>query len=479
MSDLIIRPAGTDLVQSRRDLRTSQRALLEFESPSATLIALPLKGTARATTWVIAIGWFCALAAAALIPIDIVVTETGTVTAADGTNVVQPLETSIVRSINVKEGQVVHKGDVLATLDPTFSGSDEAQYASQVAIYGPLVDRLQAEADDKPYQPSKSDPSSLMQASLYAQRRAQRLYTLQQYQEQINSLQTQIARAVADARQYSERLRVAQDVESKRRELEKLQVGSQINTLAALDQRLELERELAYSQNTAAQAARDLQAQAATRDAYNQGWFAQVGLDLTTAKNNLSDAKENLNKAQLRHQLVNLKAEQDATVLSVARVSPGSVLQSGDQFITLVPLNSPMQLELNIAGNDIGYVQLGMNAAIKFDTLPYTHYGMAEGTVRSINPSSFTQSTDPTRTPTTLGQPQIPSAQAANPTSASYPYYRARVSIDEMKLHDQPPQFRVQPGLPVTVDIKVGTRTVIEYILIKVLPTVYEGAREP
>jgi HlyD family secretion protein len=35
------------------------------------------------------------------------------------------------------------------------------------------------------------------------------------------------------------------------------------------------------------------------------------------------------------------------------------------------------------------------------------------------------------------------------------------------------------PGMPVTVDIKIGMRTVMQYILGRILPVMKEGMREP
>jgi hypothetical protein len=51
-----------------------------------------------------------------------------------------------------------------------------------------------------------------------------------------------------------------------------------------------------------------------------------------------------LNKAKLRRELVGLRSEVDAIVQSVAKVSVGSVLQSGQQFITLVPYDAPLEM---------------------------------------------------------------------------------------------------------------------------------------
>src|ERR1700730_1001993 len=108
----------------------------------------------------------------------------------------------------------------------------------------------------------------------------------------------------------------------------------------------------------------------------------------------MADARQKLNKARLRHQLVELRANRDATVLTVAKVSVGSVLQSGDQFITLVPTDAPLEVEANIVGHDGGFVQVGASVAVKFDTFPFSQYGLAQGRVRTVSADSFTWQDD-------------------------------------------------------------------------------------
>ena len=75
----------------------------------------------------------------------------------------------------------------------------------------------------------------------------------------------------------------------------------------------------------------------AERDGFEQQWKAKISEDLTLRTRSLSDASESLRKATLRRELVDLRADQDAVVLTVAKVSVGSVMQSGEQLITLVP----------------------------------------------------------------------------------------------------------------------------------------------
>jgi HlyD family secretion protein len=59
------------------------------------------------------------------------------------------------------------------------------------------------------------------------------------------------------------------------------------------------------------------------------------------------------------------------------------------------------------------------------------------------------------------------------------PFYRARIAIDRVALHDVPGGFELIPGMPVATDIKVGKRTVLGYLLGLMLPIAQEAMREP
>jgi HlyD family secretion protein len=404
-----------------------------------------------------------------LIPIDRVVTAQGRVVSRSPTMVLQPLEASIVRSIDVHEGQAVHAGEVIARLDPTFAAADVGALAAQVASLQAQVSRMQAEADGRPFAYSGLDPNLSLQAAIYGQRQAEYNFKLENYTQKINGIIAGIAKSNSDAAGFRSRLAVATSVEQMRRDLERLQVGSKLNTLAAMDNRAEMDRNLNNAQETSASMQRDLAALMAERDGYVQSWHADISEKLSDATSKLSDARESLNKAQLRRQLVELRADRDATVLTVARVSVGSVLQSGQQFITLVPADAPLEVEANISGRDDGFVHVGDPVAVKFDTFPFMQYGLAHGTVRSISADSFTAQDDQ----------RNPSGAVPLPTNSGDPYYRSRVAIDRVDLHDTPAGFRIMPGMPVTADIKVGKRTALQYLLGRVLPVAAEGMREP
>src|SRR5262249_46557775 len=113
--------APTDLLLAGapRSSGSADASLLEFELPTAALLATPVRPAARRILWaVVSLVAACA-AAAALVPIDMVITAGGRVVAMRPTVVVQPLETAIVREIEAREGQLVRAGQLLARLDPT------------------------------------------------------------------------------------------------------------------------------------------------------------------------------------------------------------------------------------------------------------------------------------------------------------------------------------------------------------------------
>jgi hemolysin D len=456
---------GTDLIE-RDD--PALPVLLEFHSPSTAVLSEPVPRTARGVVWIVGATVGSLLLAIGLIKVDRVVSARGEVVSRFPVLVVQPLETAIVREINVHVGEQVRAGQVLARLDPTFAAADLGALASQVSSLQAEVDREQAEAQGNPFTYTGHDPYFSLQAAIFAQRQAEYNYKRQNYSEKIDALAAAIKRANADALGYQNRLDVAKNVEGMRRELERLQVGSKLATLVAKDNRAEMQRNLENAEETAQAAARDRAAMIAERDGYVQSWQADVSQKLAEATSKLADAREQLNKAQLRRQLVELRADRDATVLTIAKVSVGSVLQSGEHLITLMPMDAPLEVEANISGNDDGYVQLGDPVAIKFDTFAFSRYGMAYGSLRVVTPNSFTAQDQ-----------ERQSSPVPVPENDMEPYYRARITIDRVALRGVPEGFTLIPGMPVTADIRVGNQTVLQYLLTRVIPIARQAMREP
>lgn len=467
---LLPRPSSKAISTARDDrLDPTLPVILEYQSPSSAIINMPMPRIARGFTLTFSSMLLVLLIISGIVKVDRVVTAAGVVVARAPTIVVQPLEASIVRTIEVQPGDVVHAGQILARLDPTFATADMGALVAQVSTLQAQVSRMQAEVENRPFTYTGLDPNMALQAAIYGQRQAEFNFKLENYQQKADSLSATIARARADITTYGDRLTYAKSLEQMRKELEHLNVGSKINTLSAMDSRAQMQGSLDTAQQQAVGAQRDLAALIAERNGYIQNWHAELADKLTDALSKLSDARESLNKAQLRRQLVELRAERDGTVMTVSKVSVGSVLSAGQQFITLVPTDAPLEVEANIAGNDDGHVHVGDPVDIKFDTFPYTQYGLAHGVVRTVSPDSFTAQ-DEQRNPT---------GSVPVPTNGNGVWFRSRITLDQINLHGTPANFHLVPGMPIQADIRVGKQTVLRYMLGKTVPLATEGMREP
>jgi hemolysin D len=441
--------------------------LLEFQWPSTVIVNAPVPLLARSIVWIIASMVLALILITGMIPVDRVVTVKGIVVSESPTILLQPLDTSIVRSIDVHEGERVSAGQVLSHLDPTSATADVDQLKAQLSSLDAEIARLQAEASNHQYNYAGPDQDLSLQAAISAHRRAEFDATVSNYARKHDELDSMIARSQSDASGYTERLKVAERLEHMSQQLLAANVVSESSTLSATDNRAEMERALQNARQTAAGAKLDKSALESERDAYVQNWRAGVSQSLAEATSKASEVQAELDKATLHQQRVEMRSPRDAIVQSVAKVSVGSVLQSGQQFMTLVPVETPLEIEANVSGVDNGFVHAGDLVAIKFDTFPYSQYGMAEGKVRVVSPDAFT------------AQAEMRNPTGTAPATAAAPYYRARIEIDKMALHDVPTSFRVNPGMPVTADIKVGKRTVLKYLFGWLSPVAHEGMREP
>lgn len=447
--------------------------LLEFHSPSAALVNMPATPSAQYITWMVSALVFSSIVVMSVFPLDQVVTTPGRLIATDATLVVQPLETSIIHSIDVKEGELVHKGQVLAHLDPTVTDADVTNLQLQKESYQAERDRLLAEAEGKDYKLDPQNPSSAEQEAAFLRRKAEYTAKVGDYESQIAALSAELQSATASAEMYKSRARVAGDVYKMRSHLQKELVGSKLSTLGAQDQLMEMERSQIAAEHQASQDRNQIAALSHQRDAYVENWKAEVYQDLSQAEHQLAEAVAEYDKAHLRKSLVVLTASRDAVVLTIAKLSSGSVISTASELMTLVPVDSGLEVEATLTGANAGFVKLGDPAILKFETFPFPQYGGAEGTVREISPDSFSGPDTP------VSNAGASATQAPDPMGNYQSFYRVRLKVDRYTLHGVPSYFHPRPGMPVTADIKVGKRTIMQFILNRMLPMLTSGMRQP
>jgi HlyD family secretion protein len=452
--------------------------VLEFFSPAQALISRPPLPLANRVLTIIGSMVLLTIVIFCVMKIDRLATGTGSIVSLVPETVVQPMNAGVVKTIAVAAGDIVRKGQLLAQLDPVFAAADNTAAQQQVDRYQTEVDRLHAEFQGVPYRPKQLTAGAVIQEGIFAQRAAAREAELRYYQGQIDAQRALISQADANVRQYAKETGVNMDVEKIREKLVKDAVGSELDRLAAVSARLETERYVLFNidqEKNAQQLTSALQGQL---DNYNQQWFADVSQTITDDEVQLASYRDQLEHAAENYKLVDLRAQDDSIVLAVAPVSVGSVMQSGQTFFTLVPINAPMEADVQITADQSGFLRIGQAADIKFSTFPFTSFGEGAGAVRLVSAESFlTGSTSGNSTGTPSGTAANSVFTGVNPTNAYF--YDVRVSLDRLNLKNIPKNFHITPGMSVEVDVKVGDRTIADYLIERMLPIIYEGMREP
>jgi hemolysin D len=443
----------------------------EFQPDAIEIEERAPRRTTRITLYTVAALVVAAVVWASLSTVDEIVTAQGKLTTTQPNLVVQPLETSVIREIHAAVGDSVHRGQALATLDPTFPKADVDALRTRIAALNAAIERLEAELDARDFvAPDPANPEDAVQARLFRQRKGYYESSLTNYDAQLASLQAELQTNKSEEVLTGQRLGTLRSIEAMRSELMQAETGSRLNFLLSQAARLEVEDSLSHMRGDQVDLTHKLEKTRAERQVFIEDFRRTALQDLvdTLAKRNA--AAEDLKKAELRQHMVVLTSPMDAIVLLIAHRSIGSVVREAETLFSLVPRDAPLQAEVNVDSKDIGEVTVGQPVRLKFDAFPFQKYGTASGVVRVISQDSFT----PEAGGDTPGG--APSEETHRPP---HPFYRVLVDVSDMRLRGLPRQFQMLPGMTLTAEMKVGRRSVISYFLYPLLRGLDESIREP
>lgn len=438
-----------------------QPAVIDFQTDAISLEERRPPITARLTLYLVAAVIGCGIYWASVSNIDEIVVAPGKLTTSEPMLVMQPLETSIIRSVMVTPGDVVRKGQLLATLDPTFSSSDAGQLRAKLAGYEAQIARIQAELAGTTYAPSAdASAEALMQGQLAARRLAAYQAKLADFEARIAHGEAILAAAKAEEAMLDERLAGLQEIEDMRASLADTGNGSRLALLQSRDLSLDLQVTLTRVRGQYAAAKQQLDQTRAERQNYIEDYRGLALEALVDLEDKQAGAREELRKVALRAAMSQLVAPADAAVLEVAQRSIASVVQPAEPLITLVPLNVLLEAEVTVAGNDIGHLATGDLARIKFDAFPFQEHGTVEGKVTSISENSFVK-------------------EAGADLQGAATFYKVRIALGNDQLRQVADTFRLLPGMTVSAEIHAGDRSVISYFLYPLIRGLDESLREP
>jgi len=433
----------------------------QFLPAALALRDTPVHPAPRIALWLIMAFALIAVMWAVFGRIDVVATAVGKIIPNDRTKVIQPMETAVVKAIHVRDGQMVQLGQVLIELDATSAAADsdrlhnEALTARLEALRAQALLSALASGTPPKLQPlDGADPARL----LAEQSQASGQY--QEYQARQLQLQDEIIRRRAELQTTQEQVtKLEQTVPIARqraddyRKLVKENFISQHGYLEREQARIEQEQDLASSRSKAMEiraALTEVQQQQATLAAETR---RQLLDQHNLAAQKAASLEQELVKADQRGRLMRMTAPVAGTVQQLAVNTVGGVVTPAQPLMMIVPRDNVLEVEAMLPNKDIGFVNPGQEAEVKVETFPFTKYGTLHGTITQVSSDAIQDEK--------LGL-----------------IYSTRVTLAKDTLRVENKTVRLTPGMAVTVEVKTGTRRVIEYFLSPLMQVTSESLRE-
>lgn len=460
--------------EARHDLAGPRRLADEaaFLPAAMSLQETPVHPAPRRAAIAICALFALALAWSIFGKIDIVAVAEGRIVVSERTKTIQPLETSVVTKILVRDGDTVHAGQVLVELDATAAKADQTSVIEQLNAadfeYRRTTALIEALSTGKtPSLGASVSKGSLGAATSALDTQRDPQYATAQLQAEWQDITARLAKLEAEQRRREAELATVREAIAKleetlpmarRREADIQGLAAQgfVNQHAGQDrtrERIELERDLAVQQ------ARLVEAQAAL-DESRQSKAAYLAETQRSLRDRQAEARlkreqlaQERSKTEQRSRLTQLTAPVDGTVQQLIVHTAGGVVTPAQVLMIIVPKDAEVTAEVILENKDVGFVNVGQAAEVKLDTFPFTRYGTVPATVTRV------------------------SADAVNDEKRGA-IFPATLTLQETHLDVDGKRIGLAPGMSLRAEVKTGKRRVIDFLLSPVQRAVDESLEE-
>lgn len=364
---------------------------------------------------------------------------------------VQHRDGGIIAQINVKQGDLVHEGDLLAVLDATETKAELAIVEAVLTEFLAKRARLEAESIDaeKMEFPEfllsrKSDPNIarilIGQEKLFQSRRAAMAGQKEQLVQRIEQLKEEISGLKAQQESRQEQLRLINKELSSMKKLERKKLVRATRVLA-------LEREAAKLAGEAG----DLVARIARTKGrigetkvqilqVDEEMQSKVLTDLRDTQTRISELEERRVSASAKLSRISIRAPQTGYVHELDIHTIGGVIATGQTLMMIVPESDKLIIEAKVRPEDITQIHDGQQALVR---LP---------------------SYDLRKTPQVTGKVEFVAADLTVPDPPDPSFYKVRLRMpasEILKLGDVP----LKPGMPVEVFVQTGERSPLSFLV--------------
>jgi hemolysin D len=456
----------------------------QFLPAALEILETPASPAGRAVGATVILFFALAITWATIGHVDIIATASGKIVPTGRTKTIQPLETGIVSAIYVQDGDRVTAGEVLVELDRTVTQAERKHIAQDLVASQLDVGRLAALRESFDLNTIPRDfvvPAGASERDVERTRSSMKTQAAEQLAK-LSSIHQQIEQKIAESEsivatiaKIDASLPFVEEGATVRRKAMEIQYGNRIAYLDAQTRLVEQQNERLVQQRkipevAAARLALEQQVEQ-TKSSYEH----QILNDLSDAEKKVAELSQDLIKAEQKASEQVLRSPIDGTVQQLVLHTVGGVVTPAQQLMIVVPSDSHLEAEAMISNRDIGFVSVGQHADVKIDTFNFTRYGLLQGKVVGISQDAIIRDKPADKAGTTKSGGAL--SGSSEPDGQEL-LYSARVSLDatQMQIEDKP--VNLAPGMAVTVEIKTGSRRLIEYLMSPLLRYRHESMRE-
>jgi membrane fusion protein, adhesin transport system len=331
--------------------------------------------------------------------------------------VIQSLDGGILTAMNVKEGDRVQQGQIIATLDQTRSNSNLeesiAKYYSALASQARLYAEVNNSALVFPKELNDFPELRSAETNLFKSRKANFEASIANIRNSRTLIESQLA--------INERLAIEG-------------AASTVDVINLRKQLVDLNMREA-----------DLQKQFVVQSHQD---YTRVKGEADTLAPVVKGRKDMVDKSSIKSPVYGIVKDIQVTTV-------GGVVPPNGTLMNIVPLDDTLLIEARIQPRDVAFIRPGLPAQVKITAYDYTIYGALSGEVTTISPDTIKDEVKP-----------------------DLVYYRVYIRTDKDYLEtDNGKKYFITPGMVATVDIKTGQKTILQYLL-KPFNKINEALRE-
>lgn len=447
-------------VRSRDGLDFAPGLLSIQESPPAKL--------PRTVLCTVALLFGILLVWALFAKLDIVASAEGRLIPETYVKIVQPSEAGIVQEILVREGQLVDAGQVLMRMDTKITDADVRAVRGEFDLKRLVLRRIDAEMGGRPMLREPNDPPEL-----FDQVARQQEARNQAYLDAVAQEQSLLGKTRHDLQAASEVLKkLHETVPTYGRSaaaFEKLGKEGFYSSLAVEEKNrdyVEKTQDLRAQESTVSSLKASVVASERKLAQITSSYRSDLQNERVETESQFRKLLEERGKIEHKKDLLVLRAPQRGVIKDLATHTIGTVVSPGSVLMSLVPLDEPLQAEILVRNEDVGFVYEKQKVKIKLAPYPFQKYGMIDGVIAHLGPDAAD--------PTSASAKAAADVQGAEGTLR----YKALVRLHKQHLETDGMRMPLSSGMQVIVEIQQGQRTIMEYLLSPVQKAWQEAARE-